>query len=141
MIIAVQEEDQARRITCDGVEISIESKSSLLDNLIDFEDYYREVERRITKECLPDSELTIQQTFVDPLIASEPDDIGADIDGGVGCQGNIDTSAGLVSLDRCANDWLAEVSGRQLVVKIRRTSPSEIAERLPKVPTSRVSSV
>jgi hypothetical protein len=30
---------------------------------------------------------------------------------------------------------------RFLVVKIRRTSPSEIAERLPKVPTSRVSSV
>jgi hypothetical protein len=30
---------------------------------------------------------------------------------------------------------------RDLVVKIRRTSPSEIAERLPKVPTSRVSSV
>jgi hypothetical protein len=30
---------------------------------------------------------------------------------------------------------------RHLVVKIRRTSPSEIAERLPKVPTSRVSSV
>jgi hypothetical protein len=51
----------------DNTEIQFETQDSLLNNLVDFEDYYAEIIRRVTLDTISDSRLTISQIYVSPL--------------------------------------------------------------------------
>lgn len=55
----------------DEFVIKCESESSLLDVLIDFSDYYYDVVRRVERENLPESEVSINDVYVESLCGNE----------------------------------------------------------------------
>lgn len=47
-----------------GIRIRTVTRDDLLDRVQDFSDYFSELRRRVTIDCLPDSEITLQDTYV-----------------------------------------------------------------------------
>jgi hypothetical protein len=46
-----------------GHNVRLETESTLLDGLVDFADYYSEIRRRVERQSLPDSSLTISEVY------------------------------------------------------------------------------
>ncbi|MGF6793092.1 NACHT domain-containing protein [Paraburkholderia sp. 35.1] len=67
LLVATQDNSTTGIKRVGNTEFRLENETSLLDELVDFSDYFREIERRATKETLPDSNLTIQDVYVPPL--------------------------------------------------------------------------
>lgn len=70
-MVVVQDGALEKTITVDGAEISYQTEEALLTDLVDFTDYFHEIERRVTREHLPDSELTLPDTYVQSTIRRE----------------------------------------------------------------------
>lgn len=87
-----------RTISINDHLVRIECEDSLLEGLVDFTDYVVDIRRRVEKEPLPDSELTISDVYV----ASEV----------VDANGNEVTG----SLEDCLLSWLAEPGQRHLAI-------------------------
>ena len=77
--------------------LQLVTEKGLLDKLVDWSQYHADIERRMTEECLPDSDLTIQDVFVQPSFES------------VG--GSLPDSG---DLEQHLLDWLREKGQRQL---------------------------
>jgi hypothetical protein len=73
LFIAVQNGSGSHETTIGRNEIIIVTQSALLDDLVDFTDYFIEIERRVTVDCLPDSDLTISDVYVRPLASLATD--------------------------------------------------------------------
>lgn len=89
---------EPQTISIDGHTFRIESEDSLLEGLVDFTDYVVDIRRRVEKEPLPDSELTILDVYV-------PSEV-------VDANGNEVTG----SLEDYLLSWLAEPGQRHLAV-------------------------
>lgn len=63
LIVAVQDDTVPEVTEWNGRSIRFETESSLLDKLVDFRDYEREIRRRLISS-LPDSELSIEDVYV-----------------------------------------------------------------------------
>jgi hypothetical protein len=55
----------------DEFKIHCESEDGLLDVLVDFSDYYYDVIRRVERDYLPESEITINDVYVESLCGNE----------------------------------------------------------------------
>ena len=135
IMIAVQDGITSTIMQLDGLDITIESEATLLNNLVDFEDYYREIERRVFKEQLPDSNLTIADVFVPPLVISRPDEIGSETESREDFQQKGQSDVAAVDLDTYVDIWLDETSNRQLALlgeygQGKSTAALHIAQRL-----------
>nr|VFJ88786.1 MAG: hypothetical protein BECKH772A_GA0070896_100117 [Candidatus Kentron sp. H]VFJ90344.1 MAG: hypothetical protein BECKH772B_GA0070898_100099 [Candidatus Kentron sp. H]VFJ97010.1 MAG: hypothetical protein BECKH772C_GA0070978_100107 [Candidatus Kentron sp. H] len=73
-ILAIQEGDTDRAETEDGVEYRTISESRLLDGLVDFSDYFQDIRYRVERETLPDSELTLRNTYTPSRYKLSKDD-------------------------------------------------------------------
>ncbi|VFM95773.1 MAG: hypothetical protein BECKG1743D_GA0114223_100993 [Candidatus Kentron sp. G] len=62
-IFALQEGDRDHTETVDGIDYRYISESRLLDDLVDFTDYFQDIRYRVERERLPDSDLTLQDTY------------------------------------------------------------------------------
>ncbi len=67
LLVAVQNGSGSKTAISDSHEIKITTQNSLLDDLVDFSDYFLEIERRVSVDCLPDLHLTIEDVYVRPL--------------------------------------------------------------------------
>lgn len=81
-----------------GQEIHHYTEKSLLDNLVDFTDYVADIRRRVKKIALPDSDLTLIDTYVESYVTSR--------------QG---TTPG-TPLESLLVEWLHEPGDRQLAL-------------------------
>lgn len=81
-----------------GLNIRIEGEESLLNGLVDFTDYIVDIRRRVEKESLPDSELTVEKVYVPSRILSSD---------------NVELSD---SLEDYLINWLKEAGQRHLAV-------------------------
>jgi len=79
------------------LKVRYESEDNLLDNLVDFRDYFNEIKRRVLTNALPDSKLTINDVYVPSMYTPEP--------GEKGC-----------SVEDFLNGWLEESGHRQLAL-------------------------
>ena len=58
----------------EGLSVSCESESSVLDQLVDFGDYYFDLTRRVERDSLPESEVSLSDVYVESLCAHVPSD-------------------------------------------------------------------
>lgn len=100
IIIAIKDADVDETSQFDLEHYSIRqvSESRLLDKLVDFSDYFRELRKRVTQDKLADSELTLADMYTVSNFKLEKGD---------------DPDA---NLDVFVNSWLAESSLRQLAL-------------------------
>lgn len=66
MILAVESPVAIEPLEFNGQSIEIISKSKLINNLVDFTEYWRRIRKRATEEKLRETELTTHQTYVKP---------------------------------------------------------------------------
>jgi hypothetical protein len=111
-IIAVQKSGGARAEKVDGVEVLIETEDSLVANLVDFTDYFNEINRRVTQDYLPDSALTISDVYVSPYGAKEIES-RSDVEVDELPEKEPDDS---FELDEYLKQWSAEQSNRQIAI-------------------------
>ena len=64
LLLVVEDADAAPVEQHHGQAIKFETQESLLDGLVDWTDYRNEIRRRVTVDQLPDSKLTISQSYV-----------------------------------------------------------------------------
>ncbi|NQS97865.1 MAG: hypothetical protein HQ591_05380 [candidate division Zixibacteria bacterium] len=72
--IVVMRNKGSMELCDDNLNIYFESEDSLLDNLIDFSDYFYDIKRLVEKEHLPDSDTTIKQTYMESSFKTGKDD-------------------------------------------------------------------
>jgi len=65
--VAIQGNTHVETIAVRGYSVALLSEHFLLDKLVDFTDYFIEIERRVTKDLLPDSDRTISDIYVHPF--------------------------------------------------------------------------
>ena len=100
IIIALKdgEVDETSQFDLDRYSIRLVSESRLLDNLVDFSDYFRELRKRVEQDKLAESELTLADMYtVSNFMLEKGDEPDAD-------------------LEAFVNRWLAESSLRQLAL-------------------------
>jgi hypothetical protein len=81
-----------------GVDINHVTERELLNNLVNFNEYFRVIDSRVNKKSLPDSTLTLQNVYTPSRLLSEKNSIV-----------NENASA-------CIEEWLNEPGERQLVI-------------------------
>ena len=81
-----------------GLKIHQYSEEWLLNDLVDFEDYFLELKRRVEFDCLPDSNLVLPNIYVPSNIKKEND-------------GKVEKN-----LEEYLSDWLSEPGQRQLAI-------------------------
>ena len=96
--LAIQRAGPNRVLTADGIEVRIVTENRLLDELVDFTDYFNHVKARATKYPLPDSLLTLGDVYVPSLARREG---GAKLDG---------------TLEEYLEQWTSEPGERQLAL-------------------------
>jgi hypothetical protein len=84
--------------TWGNLTIRYETEDSLLDGLVDFKDYVNEIRRRALVNLLPDSDLTLNDVYVPSQLSLQ------------------DGSKYRGSVETYLNDWLGELSHRQLAL-------------------------
>ncbi|MFO0889149.1 MAG: TIR domain-containing protein [Isosphaeraceae bacterium] len=62
-LVAVRD-GQAREETVRGQPVSIVTEASLLDGLVKFRDYFNRIRRRVERDTLPESDLTLKDMYV-----------------------------------------------------------------------------
>lgn len=97
VIIAV-DEIIASPLTRVGVPLRYVTETQLLDNLIDFKDYFSDIKRRATVNRLPDSELALMDVYV-PSKFYLPDD-----------------SPSTMNVEEYLNQWLVEPTQKHLAL-------------------------
>ncbi|MDD2802063.1 MAG: hypothetical protein PHE96_11460 [Methylococcales bacterium] len=100
IIIALKdgEVDEISQFDLDRYSIRLVSESRLLDNLVDFNDYFREVRKRVEQDKLAESELTLADMYtVSNFMLEKGDEPDA-------------------NLEAFVNRWLVESSLRQLAL-------------------------
>ena len=83
----------------------MESETSLLAKLVNFNDYFYELVRRVTQESLPDSDLTIADIFVPPVVARQKVDLRR-------AEGELPSS----DLSKELSSWLTEPGQRHIAL-------------------------
>jgi len=63
-LLATRDAVEVKTITRGNIEIQIISEAYLLNNIVDFTDYFLEIKRRVERETLPDSGLRIPDVYV-----------------------------------------------------------------------------
>ena len=107
-ILALQQGDVDRVETVDGINYRYISESRLLDGLVDFSDYFQDIRYRVERETLPDSELTLKDTYTPSRYRLDEKDAEGDDD---------DKSGGAAEdLEPFLHHWLAENGLRQLAL-------------------------
>ena len=97
LIVAIEKHDIDVPPHLSEAPLQLVTEKGLLDKLVDWSQYRADIERRMTEECLSDSELTIGDVYVQPSF--EPD--------GWSLRGPSDLQQHLL-------DWLQEKGQRQL---------------------------
>ncbi|MBC7953235.1 MAG: NACHT domain-containing protein [Rhodospirillaceae bacterium] len=59
-------------LTIDGVNVNTFTEQEALDKIVDFTDYFRHIAGRVENECLPDSDLTIDDVYVPSQVRLGP---------------------------------------------------------------------
>ena len=85
LFVAIQQGKEKNEMMVGGVKVYLETEQSLLENLVEFTDYFIEIKKRVEVENLPDSDLTISNVYVPSRIQIEKDndtweDIPEDLD-------------------------------------------------------------
>jgi predicted NACHT family NTPase len=70
-IIAVRENSDVGVRSLSGFSIQICTEGTLLDDLVDFTDYFQFLARRVEREHLPDSEKTLEMVYAPSACAEE----------------------------------------------------------------------
>jgi hypothetical protein len=98
-IIVTQEGRGEKTLALDtDLKIKQYSEEWLLNDLVDFEDYFLDLKKRVEFDYLPDSNLVLPDIYVPSFIKNEND-------------GKVDKS-----LEEYLNDWLSEPGQRQLAI-------------------------
>jgi len=74
LFIAIQDGNEQKNLNVDNYEIIQETESTLLNDLVNFKDYFIEIKKRVEFECLPDSDLTLKDVYVESMINLPEDD-------------------------------------------------------------------
>lgn len=96
-IVAVRQ-GAPQTLSYSGQSIRIETEASLLQDLVDFSDYYAHIIRRVESDTLPDSRLSLRDVYVVSNFRRE---------GEAGTQRD---------LEKYLKDWVAESGQRQLAL-------------------------
>lgn len=75
LLVAIQNGVISEQKQLGAVAFRLVSESSLLDNLVDFSHYFRAIQKLVTEEALPDSDLKICDTYVRPLVVRRDVDV------------------------------------------------------------------
>ena len=97
-IIAIKEGCENKSINVNGFNVEIYSEDILLNKLIYFEDYFYEIRRRVEKETLTESSLTILDTYVKANYTIEGDKTEHE------------------DIENYLLDWLSDTSRRQVAL-------------------------
>jgi len=62
-IVAVRNSNEMRQEIVAGVKVDILGEDALLDDLVDFSDYYEYLRRRVERDTLPDSDKTLAKVY------------------------------------------------------------------------------
>lgn len=98
LIVAVKDGESERRFETGGCDLREVTENSLVAGLVDFQDYYAAIRKRVEEERLPDSEATLSQVYV----PSRFEIAGRDADG--------------VNVEQYLREWLQEPTRRQLAL-------------------------
>ena len=97
VIIAVNETVTAP-LTRVGIPLKYLTEVQLLDNLVDFKDYFSDIKRRATLNRLPDSDLNLSQVYVPSQFYSSDDKLSE------------------LDIEECLNQWLLDRSQKHLAL-------------------------
>ena len=97
LIVAVRRSGSAANRSVNGQPVRIETEDSLLDGLVDFSDYFAEIRRRVERQPLPDSAVTLKQVYTPNDCVDEKNVVH-------------------VNLEDYLRTWLEEPGQRQLAV-------------------------
>jgi hypothetical protein len=98
IFFSIKENCSRSDITYENYTYNVETESSLLNNLVDFEDYFSDIKYKVEMELLPDSKLTLQETYVPSFIKEISD--------------NDDSKP--IEVESYLRNWLEESGQRQL---------------------------
>ena len=99
LILALQDDEALSEIECESQHVEIVTESSLLDQLVTWDEYRRDIVKRFSKVSLPDSELTVSDVFVQPHFDDQKEGFGHE-----------------ETLKEYIYDWLHERGQRQLAL-------------------------
>jgi DNA polymerase III delta prime subunit len=68
VVIAVRSAIDRKSWPEDGIAIRLESEETLLDQLVDFREYFDDIRRRVRATPLPESDLKLADVYVEPLV-------------------------------------------------------------------------
>ncbi|MCK5926142.1 MAG: hypothetical protein KAG10_09635, partial [Methylococcales bacterium] len=71
IIIVQNGEGEERRTLSNEITLQQYTESYLLDSLVNFEDYFLDLKKRVESDCLPDSELVLPDIYVPSTIKNE----------------------------------------------------------------------
>ena len=54
-----------------GISFRCESENTLLNNLVDFQDYFYDITNRVEKQCLPESHLKLMDVYVESMCSTD----------------------------------------------------------------------
>ena len=63
LILAIRQSPSTQPVNINGRTVRKETESTLLENLVDFSDYYRDIIKRVEEESLPDSDTTLERIY------------------------------------------------------------------------------
>lgn len=96
-ILATRKSISPAAIIIDGVTIRREDERTLIEELVDFSDYFADIKHRVERQPLPDSAITLKQIYVGPRCSDEHGRKQIEFDGYI-------------------TSWLAEPGQRQLAL-------------------------
>ena len=94
-IVALKEGSLDRQIQIDGNDMRVVSETALLDDLVDFSDYFFSITKKVEREHLPDSDWTLRDVYVPSAFKLHGSENGGD------------------NLENYLGQWLMEPGQRQ----------------------------
>jgi len=98
LILAVQAAANVQMMRVNGRSIEVISQNDLLDGLIDFAEYQDKISERVVSTPLPDSSLTLNETYVTPRFCRD------------------DATTAEPDVERAIVEWLDDTSYKQLAI-------------------------
>lgn len=100
LIVAVQNDNVMPIREWNGLQIQFETETTLLDQLVDWTDYYHDLRKRFGVDRLPDSESTLSDVYVPPKF----------------CTTGMEATEEAHDLESYLKSWLDEPGQRQLAI-------------------------